>query len=216
MKTERCPFESVDGVKLVGIADLPDNYKSKSIVVTAHGMDSSKNSDKWREIGQRFPDAGFGVFRFDFRDCGESGHTKKPYDFIGKRSDLVAAVNYVKKEFKPAAVGLMGSSAGGVLALLHAADDKGIGALVTLATPYHKDDEDAIKRITCPTLIIHGDADESISSEDAWRIYNRIPQTTPQHLEIIEGGDHRFSDPHLRDKVIGLSLNWFKKYLVNI
>ena len=33
-------------------------------------------------------------------------------------------------------------------------------------------------------------------------------------LEIIEGGDHVFSDPSHRERVINLALNWFDKYLL--
>ena len=45
------------------------------------------------------------------------------------------------------------------------------------------------------------------------QIYEHLQQ--PKRLEIIEGGDHVFSDPSHRERVINLALDWFDKYLLN-
>ena len=68
----------------------------------------------------------------------------------------------------------------------------------------------AIKN-TPPILIVHGDTDELVPVEHAYRLYKAAKK--PKKLEIIEGGDHTFSQAKDLDRVINLTLEWFKKYL---
>lgn len=62
-----------------------------------------------------------------------------------------------------------------------------------------------------PILIIHGSKDELVSVEHAYMLYENAKKQ--KKLEIIEGANHTFSGAKVLDKIIKLSLNWFKKYL---
>jgi dipeptidyl aminopeptidase/acylaminoacyl peptidase len=159
----------------------------------------------------------------------------------GRIHDYQAALQFLQETGKVdmRRLGVMGSSFGGMVAI--AAQDKRIKALVILSTPYtmlHHQKEagqyyelpsgrrvkngfyadlrsynllDAI-RTAPPILIIHGSLDELVPPEHARKLYDAAPE--PKRLEIVEGADHVFSQPEQLNKVIELSLAWFKRYVV--
>jgi len=51
----------------------------------------------------------------------------------------------------------------------------------------------AATRITCPVLLIHGDADETVPVEQAHRVYEAL--RVDKKLRILSGADHRLSKP---------------------
>jgi len=69
--------------------------------------------------------------------------------------------------------------------------------------------EEILSKIKCPVLIIHGTEDDSVSLEDSKEAMQYFPEGSK--LEIIEGAGHKLEEDI--DKVIILSLNWFKKHL---
>ena len=60
-------------------------------------------------------------------------------------------------------------------------------------------------------LVIHGSADELVPVERAWEIFHHLGE--PKELRIIEGGDHRLTQPAHRQQALDLTVSWFKKYL---
>jgi len=71
---------------------------------------------------------------------------------------------------------------------------------------FYKDAEkirgyDAAKRINIPTLIVHGDKDETVPLEQSKISASLMPHC---RLEIIEGADHIYSQPRHFEKMIGL------------
>ncbi|MBW2988615.1 hypothetical protein KY318_03825, partial [Candidatus Woesearchaeota archaeon] len=66
-----------------------------------------------------------------------------------------------------------------------------------------------LSKLKCPVLIIHGSKDDAVSIEDSKNALKYLPQGSK--LEVILGGEHKLSN-HL-DRVISLSLNWFRRYL---
>jgi len=69
--------------------------------------------------------------------------------------------------------------------------------------------EEILSKIKCPILIIHGTEDDSVSLEDSKEAMQYLPEGSK--LEIIEGAGHKLEEDI--DRVIILSLNWFKKHL---
>jgi len=70
---------------------------------------------------------------------------------------------------------------------------------------------DEIKRIHCPLLIIHGASDDLVPVKQAYQLHRYANE--PKRLEIIEGANHAFGKPEHLERVINLSLEWFKRYL---
>jgi predicted alpha/beta-hydrolase family hydrolase len=62
------------------------------------------------------------------------------------------------------------------------------------------------RRVTCPTLILHGDADAVVPLEEAHELYNCLPME--KKLSILPGGDHRLSDPQLMRRAVSEAIDW--------
>jgi alpha/beta superfamily hydrolase len=102
------------------------------IVITCHGLMSSKDSQKYLEMAELLSSRGFPVLRFDFRGSGESEGSG---NLLSKRvMDLEAAVKFAKDR-GCRSVGLVGSSYGGSAAILVASEIAEIKCLVTWSTP---------------------------------------------------------------------------------
>jgi len=216
---------------LAGVFHSP-NEKPSACVIACHGFYSSKDSEKYVRIGRRFCGEGLAVLRFDFRGCGESGGLFEETSLTGRIEDLESALDFVEEQGYES-VGVMGSSLGGTVSILTAAKDKRVKALVTWATPcylnelfrgeviqgFEKLRQDvskydvvkAVKEVHCPVLIVHGSLDEQVPLSHANILYDNANE--PRDVEIIEGADHRLTNPIHRRRAVELTLDWFKKYL---
>jgi len=235
MNTEKVSFIS-EGYKISGILHLPEK-ENPPCVVASHGLLSSKDSEKYIALGERLSKEGVAMLRFDFRGIGESEGTEEDNTVSKKVADLGEAINFVRSH--PALanrIGLLGSSLGGFLSLIKASMDKEIRALVIWATPLHMDDlkskgrdedtplppeaffKDLPKHRLPPLLpkvsnclVIHGEKDELVPVDQAREIFHSLG--SPKEIQIIEGADHRLTDPRHRQRAMDLSVEWFNEYL---
>ena len=69
----------------------------------------------------------------------------------------------------------------------------------------------AAEQISCPALFIHGDADATVPVEDAYELYARV--SSPKRICILEGADHRFSNPKDVGRALSKSLDWMIQHL---
>lgn len=235
MKVKRVSFSS-QGQAIAGVLHLP-NTENPPCVIASHGLFSSKDSEKYTALGDRFTRRGTALLRFDFRGCGESGGKISENTVSDRIEDLTMAIIFIRSHSRIGPeIGLMGSSLGGYVSLIKAAGEEDIRAVVTWATPFTLDGleekrgegEMAFlgeeffndikvhdlasalgKVINC--LVIHGDRDELVPVEHARMIYERLNE--PKKMEIIEGGDHRLTNPNHREKAFETSLAWFERYL---
>lgn len=223
------------GKKIYGILHHPRN-PSPPCVIASHGLFSSKDSEKFVEIGEFFSARGIAVIRYDHQGCGESEGEISETTVSSRIGDLEAmfelAVNHPLLGDR---IGLLGSSMGGFISILKAAADPRVKALVLWATPsrvrgkrerteqgapplqeafyqdvMRYDAMEAIKEVS-HCLILHGEKDELVHISQAEELYSLAHP--PKHLEIFPGGDHRFIDPQHRRRAIEMSLEWFQTYL---
>ena len=231
MRIETVSFQS-EGQKISGVLHLPDVW-SRACVIASHGLLSSKNSEKYIALGERLSREGFAMLRFDFRGIGES-EGRIEDDTVSRRVvDLSSAINFVKSRNSLGnRIGLVGSSLGGYISLIKASMDKEIRAIVIWATPFHLDDlksnkgaegyslpaeaffKDLPKHRLLPLLskvsncmVIHGENDELVPVGQAWEIFHSLGG--PKEIHIIEGADHRLTDPGHRQRAMDLSVEWF-------
>ena len=236
MRTERVEFES-EGQKIAGVLHLPDK-KNPPCVIASHGLLSSKESEKYVALGERLSQEGIAMLRFDFRGIGES-EGRIEDDTVSRRiMDLGSAIDFIRSRRDLGnRIGLLGSSLGGYVSLIRASLDKGIRAVVIWATPFHLDDlksnkgaeghplpegaffEDLPKHRLLPLLpkvmnciVIHGERDELVPVGQAWEIFNSLG--APKEIRILEGADHRLTDPAHRSRAMELSTTWFRRYLL--
>jgi hypothetical protein len=235
MKTENVTFLS-EGQKIVGVLHLPEK-KTPPCVIASHGLLSSKESEKYVALGDRLSQEEIAMLRFDFRGIGES-EGRMEEDTVSRRiMDLGSAIEFIRsrRDLK-GRIGLLGSSLGGYVSLIRASMEEKIRAVVIWATPFHLDDlksnkgteghplpeeaffEDLPKHRLLPLLprvsncmVIHGEKDELVPVDQAWEIFHSLG--SPKEIRILEGADHRLTDPAHRSHAMELSTVWFKRYL---
>lgn len=232
------------------VANLGIPSKGATCVIMSHGMEGSKDGQKWLLLANKLYREGIAYLRFNYRGCGmgrEASQGRLEDTTLSSRiRDYWAAIDFISATAVDRnRLAVVGSSLGGTVAI--AAFDSRIKAMVTLATPCEfkipSDDMykvyqgewlfelpsgreikkeffndiskydvcSEVEKISCPLLIIHGDADNMIPLENAHCIYERANE--PKRLEIIEGGNHSFDNPEHIKLIVRLTLDWFRQYL---
>ena len=244
MLEENISFRNSRGDLLSGVLHVPE-IAPRAAAILCHGMDSSKNSGKLVFLGEALAARGLLALRFDFAYVGESSGRFEDLTCSGEVEDLRAAYEFLQTRHS-GRIAIFGSSLGGTVALLFAARERDVAALVTLAAPVHPenfpqriltagqleewrrrgfiihngqrmnvallDDLETIdvpaaaRKIRCPVLILHGDADLVVPPADAHELYKWLPGAA--RLSILPGGDHRLSDPALMRRALGEAEEW--------
>ena len=89
-------------------------------LVLCHGMESTRQGTKQTAIVERFVPKGWTVLRFDFSYVGESDGRFEDLTITGEVDDALGALDFLA-EFGPPASVVVGSSLGGAVALIAAA-----------------------------------------------------------------------------------------------
>lgn len=121
----------VAGVTCAGYLYLPEGGSRVPGVVLCHGF--SGTMDRLFPYAERFAAEGFGALVFDYRSFGESdGEPRQVPDLDGQRRDIRAALDLVRahERVDPDRVALWGNSLGGAHAVVVAADDPELAAVV--------------------------------------------------------------------------------------
>jgi pimeloyl-ACP methyl ester carboxylesterase len=250
MIEEKISFRNCHGDTLSGMLHLPQAPNGQGAVILCHGMDSNKNSEKLVYLGRTLAERGILTLRFDFAYVGESSGKFEDITYSGEVDDLKAAYALMQNR-QPGKTAILGSSMGGSVALLFAAQEPTVATLVTLAAPLHPenfpqrvltaeqlqqwrhrgftfyngrrlnvsllDDLERIKlsesarKIKCPVLILHGDADEVVRVEEAYELYRCLPNS--KRLTILRGADHRLADPAVMQRALAEALDWLTEHV---
>ena len=116
------------------------------------------------------------------------------------------------------------------MALLRAARDPRVRAVVAMATPYdlreivpqgevdpefwrdleRHDLTRVLPEVRVPLLLLHSESDEVVPFSHALRIHEAVAGS---ELRALRGADHRFSRPEHREAVVEDALYWFRKHL---
>jgi len=247
---EKISFKNRRGDTLSGVLHHPAKGRPGGAVILCHGMESNKNSEKLVDLSRALAEQGIAALRFDFSYAGESSGQFEDITYSGELEDLRAAHAFVR-DVAPGNIALFGSSMGGTVALLFAAEEPAIAALVTLAAPLHPERfpqriltagqiqqwrdrgfadyhgrrlnlallEDlerlnvvaSAKKVSCPVLVLHGDADAVVPVAEAYELDGCL--RSPKRLVIFEGGDHRFSNPAHMDRALAEALGWLARFV---
>ena len=233
-------FKTTQGSDLCGILTRPEPDSSGPIIVLCHGFGTSKDSRTFLSLEGPLVAAGISTFRFDFFGHGESDGRFAEITVSEAVQDVLSAIAYVR-DLEYRRIGLVGSSFGGLAALVAAAQKPDL-CLLALKSPvsdymsrlfvdrdghdlqawkeqgyilipdgegdptrlnytFYEDAERilgyaAADKIKAPTLIVHGDEDESVPVEQSLKLDTIIPDC---RLEILKGADHRYShDPDFK------------------
>ena len=200
------------GGKLQGILSIPETKKFP-VVIVCHGYASSTESKTRTVLSEFLVGKGVACFGFDFTGCGSSRGELSDLTISRGLEDMGAAFNYVKNfESSDGKIGLVGSSFGGSVAILFAAENPvDVLALKSPASDYdglkeipiiekpetffqdaaQYDVYAAAEKINSPTLIVHGGRDADVPPEQSVKLFSRLK--CEKKLKLIASADHRYS-----------------------
>jgi putative phosphoribosyl transferase len=199
-----------DTVELAGTLELAP-AGSQGVVLFAHGSGSSRLSPRNTYVARELRKAGMATLLFDLLTESEELDRRNVFDIALLARRLAAATRWVREQrpTRGIAVGYFGASTGAAAALIAAADDPEIGAVVSrggrpdLAA-------NALARVRAPTLLIVGGEDyEVIRLNEA--AFARLKCV--KDLRIVPGATHLFEEPGALDQVVALAQEWFAKHL---
>jgi putative redox protein len=136
MLEETVSFTNARGGTLKGVLHHASSGTTRGAVLLCHGMESNKESEKLVHVGRSLAQRNIPSLRFDFSFVGESSGTFEDITYSGEVEDLSAAFSYLTGRY-PGKIGILGSSMGGTVALLFAAQQTAIAAIATVAAPIH-------------------------------------------------------------------------------
>lgn len=134
MSLTKINFINTDGHTLSGRLELPADQYPHNFVLFAHCFTCNKNLGAIRNISRALTIKGFGVLRFDFTGLGESEGDFADTNFSGNVEDLIAAADFLAKEYKAPSL-LVGHSLGGAAVIFAATKINSIKAIATIGAP---------------------------------------------------------------------------------
>jgi putative phosphoribosyl transferase len=209
--TTRALEIDVDGGSLD--ADLALPKEARGIVVFAHGSGSSRRSPRNLYVASRLHLDGFGTLLFDLltpREQLVDDRTRElRFDVPLLATRLRAATRALAGDASlPTWRGYFGASTGAAAALVAAAADSTIGAVVSRGG---RPDlaGDALDSVRAPTLLIVGGDDTVVLdlNEQALRRLECI-----KALAVVPGATHLFEEPGALNDVCDHATAWFDRY----
>jgi putative phosphoribosyl transferase len=186
------------------------------IVVFAHGSGSSRHSSRNRAVAEVLQQRGFATLLLDLLTEAEEQvdvRTRQLRFDIGLLAGRVTtAVEQIREHavVRGLPVGLFGASTGAAAALVAAADDHSVRAIVSRGG---RPDlaGDALRRVQAPTLLIVGSLDVQVLD------LNRqasLQLAAASRIEVVQGATHLFEEPGALEEVARLAAGWFHDHVV--
>ncbi len=209
-RRERTRNIIIGPVGLEGILALP--AASAGIVLFAHGSGSGRFSPRNNFVARALRDAGIGTLLFDLLTEAEAQDRANVFDIPLLAERLLQATAWVKQDQETEALplGYFGASTGAAAALVAAASAAWPIAAVVSRGGRPDLAGSALPRVTAPTLLIVGGADETVLD------LNRLALAElrcEKHLAIVPSATHLFEEPGTLEAVVDLAGSWFASHL---
>ncbi|WP_224983641.1 bifunctional alpha/beta hydrolase/OsmC family protein [Geomonas agri] len=136
MNTKKITFTNANGTRLAARLELPDDERPVAYAIFAHCFTCSKNIKAAVNITRAMSSRRIAVLRFDFTGLGESEGDFAETTFSSQVSDLVAAAEFLEREYEAPRL-LVGHSLGGSAVLVAAGAIPSATAVATIAAPYN-------------------------------------------------------------------------------
>jgi len=196
-------------VALPGILAVP--RKATGVVVFAHGSGSGRLSPRNTRVAEALREGGLATLLLDLLTEAEAADESKVFDVDLLADRLRAAAVWVRGEeaTKHLPIGYFGASTGAAAALIAAAADPSVRAVVSrggrpdLASS-------VLPRVTVPTLLIVGGDDRVVIRLNKRALADLGGE---KQIEIVAGAGHLFEEPGTLDEVARLARRWFERHL---
>ena len=200
---------ATDSIQLRGTLRVP--ACAEGIVLFAHGSGSSRLSPRNNFVAKILRDAGVATLLFDLLSEAEAEDRTKVFDIDLLAERLRSGTEFIRRhpETAPLRIGYFGASTGAAAALMAAAADATIGAIVSRGG---RPDlaGDALRQVQAPTLLIVGGDDAAVIGLNQ-AAYEHL--TSVRQLAIVPGAGHLFEEPGALKKVASLASEWFARHL---
>jgi len=198
-----------DSVQLEGELIIPRH--AVGVVLFAHGSGSSRLSPRNQFVAEALRDARIGTLLFDLLTESEAADRDNVFDIDFLAHRLVDATRWLRngREGRDHPLGYFGASTGAAAALVAAAQDRGVRAIVSrggrpdLATRH-------LGEVKAPTLLIVGGNDYGVIelNQQAYRALR-----CEKSLKIVPRATHLFEEPGTLEHVAELAIDWFNRHL---
>src|SRR5690348_12494429 len=195
----------IGALALKGLLGVPES--ASALVIFAHGSGSGRLSSRNTYVAEALRKSGLATLLLDLLAPEEEIRRSNVFDIplLAKRLSLATAWAREQAETARLPIGYFGASTGAGAALVAAADDRRIFAVVSRGG---RPDlaGDALERVRAPTLLIVGGQDQPVIA------LNREAQQrlkVESELVIVPGATHLFEEPGALDEVIAHASRWF-------
>jgi len=199
----------IDEHRLHGVLAIPP--RARGLVIFAHGSGSSRKSPRNVAVAKELGASGLGTLLFDLLADREAVDRYNVFDVRLLASRLAAATAWVQN-LAPARglpVGYFGASTGAAAALIAAADDPSVRAVVSRGG---RPDlaEEVLPYVGAPTLLVVGGDDEAVLKHNrhAFLFLHGIKE-----LAVVPGAGHLFEEPGAMEDVVRRAREWFLRHL---
>jgi dienelactone hydrolase len=201
------------GLMLDGDLAVPDDCRG--LILFAHGSGSGRHSPRNRAVAASLQQARFATLLLDLLTVDEeridrqTAHLRFDIALLARRLAATTAWLAKQPDLSRLAVGYFGASTGAAAALIAAAGDTHVRAIVSRGG--RPDLAGArLPDVTAPTLLIVGGDDEPVIAlnQQALRTMRCI-----RDLVIVPGATHLFEEPGALEQVMTLATRWFERYL---
>jgi putative phosphoribosyl transferase len=196
--------------------DLTVPARAAGIVVFAHGSGSSRRSSRNRAVAEVLQARGLATLLFDLLTPTEEDRDEVTAElrfdipFLARR--LREVMDHVRsdQEISDLPLGLFGASTGAAAALVAAAGDESVGAIVSRGG---RPDlaGDVLERVGAPTLLLVGSLDTPVIEMNRWA-HDRLA-APERRLVIVPGASHLFEERGKLEEVARLAADWFARWL---
>ncbi len=181
------------------------------LVLFAHGSGSSRRSPRNEFVASVLHESWIGTLLFDLLTEQEATDRVNVFDIPLLAERLLAAIRYVSEleQTRHLPLGLFGASTGAAAALVAAAREPRVAAVVSRGGRPDLAGR-KLRAVHVPTLLIVGEADTEVLAlnERALAILDG-----EKRLAVVPGATHLFEEPGTLDEAARLAAEWFAKHL---
>lgn len=196
------PHEVIVGSNgLRGILGVPAN--PSGLAIFSHGSGSGRLSPRNNQVAAALRDNGIATLLTETEETNRAN----VFDIrlLATRLNSAAAWAGEQSELRLLPIGYFGASTGAAAALVAAAQDQSVAAVVSRGGRPDLARE-ALPFVRAPTLLLVGSLDGPVIelNQQAFAMLN-----CPKKILIVPGAGHLFEEPGTLDQVIGHTIGWF-------
>lgn len=180
---------------------------STGLVIFAHGSGSGRLSPRNNHVAAALRMHGQATLLLDLLTTEEEQNRRNVFDVELLANRLKSATKWARNntDLRHLPIGYFGASTGAAAALIAAADDPDIAAIVSRGGRPDMAGE-ALPVVHAPTLLLVGSLDGPVITLNQQAF---MALACPKKLVIIQGAGHLFEEPGTLDQVIAHASQWF-------